>query len=232
MKTAIMTNILAFLAIVVLLSSCQTVPLPEPAEPTKEPAPLPLAEQDELAQDTYTDLLEKTARMPRKQKRDIMIEGFRDVISKYPDSSYARESYYHLIRKYLYYFDIPKEKEALEVYRQYFNKYNKPDDKPGMGNTINLEIAKFYYQFEKWDDLVTFTIPFMQEYVKSGKVRDGLYLFYYSEANFNLKDYREALRGYITFSKLYPNNKMNEYIRNRIIESKHMMDRGKGSQTP
>lgn len=215
-KNNIRTTLLACVTCTFLLASCQLPGLPRPEEP---PVVLEVEKQQELAEKKYFDLHESTARMPRVEKRDILVEGFKEVIAKYPDSSFAHESHYHLMRSYLYNYDFPREKEAEEVYDSYFKKY----DNPMMGNTIHLEMAKYYYQFKIWKKLESFTIPFMQEFVATGKMRDGLILFYYSEAKFNLKDYKEALRGYVTYANLYQKNKKDKFVLKRLKEIRHML---------
>ncbi len=217
---------LAAIALSFMLASCQLPGLPTPeVEPPLEP-PLEIEKQEKLAEIKYIDLLDSTARMHRTEKRDILRDGFKEVIAKYPDSSYAHESHYHLMRAYLYNYDIPMEKEAEEVYESYFRKY----DDPKIGNALSLEMAKYYYQFQNWNKLASFTVPFMQEFVETGKIRDGLFLFYYSEAKYKLKDYGEALRGYVTFSKLYPNNKMGGFIRKRLKEIRHILNKEETGQ--
>ena len=200
-----------------LLASCQTVPF---TTTEQEPEEIPLEKQQELALESYTYLLDKTSHMSRPEKRGILLEGYEEVIRKYPDSSFAHESYFHLIRLYLYNYDVPKEKEAEEVYRRYFKAY----EDPRIGDSLSLEMAKYYYQFRRLEHLVSFTVPFMQEYVETGKMRDGLFLFYYSEAKYLLKDYREALRGYVTYSKLYPGIKnMEKFVQKRLMEIRHLL---------
>lgn len=212
------TIIAAAISITVLLAACQTIPF---ITTRQEPEVVPLEKQEYLALESYTDLLNKTSGMNRVEKRDILLEGFEEVIRKYPDSSFAHESYFHLIRHYLYNYDTPMEKEAEEVYSRYFKAY----EDPRIGDTLSLEMAKYYYQFNRLDRLVSFTVPFMQEYVETGKMRDGLFLFYYSEAKFLLKDYREALRGYVTYSKLYSDNDMKKFVRKRLMEIRHLMEK-------
>ncbi len=215
---------LAAIALSLILASCQFAGQPRP-EVEPEPT-LTLEKQNELAEKSYIDLLNTTSRMHRTEKRDILRDGFIEVIAKYPDSSYAHESHYHLIRSYLYNYDEPMEKEAEEVLESYFRRY----EDPMIGSTLNLEMAKYYYQFKHWNKLVSFTVPFMREFVETGKMRDGLFLFYYSEAKYSLKDYGEALRGYVTYSKLYPNNKMDKFIMKRLKEIRHMLSKKEAGQ--
>ncbi len=217
------STLFAGIALCFMLASCQLpgLPTPEIEPPPEVEPPLEIEKQEELAQQKYLDLLESTARMHRTEKRDIMAEGFKEVIAKYPDSSYAHESYFHLIRAYFYNYDQPMEKEAEEVYESYFRKYEDPK----IENALNLEMAKYYYQSQRWNKLVSFTVPFMQEFVETGKMRDGLFLFYYSEAKYKLKDYGEALRGYVTYSNLYPKNSMEWFVGKRLKELRHILSK-------
>jgi len=221
--TMISKHTLLFIAIIIAMfaSSCKTAPVSAP--PVPETLKLSEQQQQELALQSYKDLLESTARMTRVEKHEIMVKGFEDVILKYPDSSYAHESYFHLIRHYLYNYDTPREKEAEEVYKRYFETY----EDPRIGNSLSLEMAKYYYQFRRFDRLVSFTVPFMQEYVRTGKMRDGLFLFYYSEAKFIQKDYEESLRGYVTYARLYPGNDLEKFVQKRLKEIKHLLEKEK-----
>jgi hypothetical protein len=192
----------------------------------KKPTQLPLAQQEERAEAKYLDLLESTARMPRKERSDILVEGYKDVIKNYPESSFAEESHYHLIKIYFYNYDAPMESQAENIYRKYFKNY----EKPRMSSIINLEMAKYYYQFRQWDKLVTFTVPFLRKYLKTGKIDDGLYIFYYSEAKYQLKEYKEALRGYVTFADKYKENKMEKFIKRRLRQIDHLMEKQKSGK--
>ena len=223
--TKTLKQTLMFIAIIIAMfaSSCKTAPV---SAPVPETVKLPMEQQQELALQSYKDMLDKTARMTRVEKRDIMAKGFEDVMRNYPDTSYAHESYFHLIRHYLYNYDTPREKEAEGVYGRYFETY----EDPRLGNTLSLEMAKYYLQFERLDRLVSLTVPFMQEYVETGKMRDGLFLYYYSEAKFILKDYKESLRGYVTYARLYPGNNMEKFVQKRLKEIKHMLKKEKQAE--
>ena len=220
--TKTLKQTLMFIAIIIAMfaSSCKTAPV---SAPVPETLKLPKEQQQELALQSYKELLEKTERMTRVEKRDIMVKGFEYVMRNYPDSSYAHESYFHLIRHYLYNYDIPREKEAEEVYGRYFETY----EDPRLGNTLSLELAKYYYQFKRLDRLVSLTVPFMQEFVETGKMLDGLFMFYYSEAKFIQKDYKESLRGYVTYARLYPNNDMKKFVQKRLKEIRHLLEKEK-----
>ena len=223
--TKTLKQTLMFIAIIIAMfaSSCKTAPV---SAPVPETVKLPMEQQQELALQSYKELLDKTARMTRVEKRDIMVKGFEDVMRNYPDTSYAQESYFHLIRHYLYNYNTPREKEAEEVYGRYFETY----EDPRLGNTLSLEMAKYYFQFERLDRLVSLTVPFMQEYVETGKMRDGLFLYYYSEAKFMQKDYKESLRGYVTYARLYPGNDMEKFVQKRLKEIKHMLKKEKQAE--
>ena len=202
-----------------MLASCTSRPVIE-----QDTSKVPVEVQEEKAERSFASLLTDTQRMRRVEKRDILIDGFREIIEKYPDSSIAHESHFHLIRHLLYDYEIPREAEAENVRGSYYVKYRHSGLK--IAQSLDFEIAKYYYQFRRWNKLVEFTIPYMQEYVDTGRMRDGLYMFYYSEARFNLADYDEALRGFVTFVNMYPENSMVGYVRDKITQIDHLKKQG------
>lgn len=161
-----------------------------------------LQEQNSLAMKKFSDMLEITKNARRQDVLVPLMDGYREIINKYPDSSLAQESYYRLMLMNLQDFDPPRETEAEKIYREYFAKYPKPR----LGMTVNGELARYYYQNGKWEKLASFTTPFMREYVKSGKYGDTVFLFLYTEAKYHLGDYKEARKGYLTIKRLFPNS--------------------------
>jgi len=65
-----------------------------------------------------------------------------------------------------------------------------------MGMAMNGDLARYYYDNNRWEKLALFATPFMREYIKSGKYGDTVFIFFYTEAKFFLKDYEEARKGY------------------------------------
>jgi tetratricopeptide (TPR) repeat protein len=185
--------------------------------PTAPPKPS-VEEQERLSLKKFEEVLEATANLPQDETRGLVREGFYEIIEKYPDSYLAEESYLRLILSYLEDFYPPEEKKAEELYREYFQKYPNPK----LGNPINEYMARFYYRTGNWEKLVVFTVPYLRNYVKTGKLTNPLFMFFYSEAKFNMNDLKEARIGYKTLIRHYPNSHEAKISKDRlnVIQSK------------
>lgn len=147
----------------------------------------------------FRDILESTRELKRQDAVPLILDGYDEVMEKYPNSYLAEESYYRKMSIYLLENYPPMEEEAEGLFREYFQKYKKPR----LGMIMNSELARYYYSRQRWEKLARFTTPFMREYVKSGKYGDTVFLFLYTEAKFHLKDYEEARRGYQIIKKIF-----------------------------
>jgi hypothetical protein len=199
-----------------LVFSCQSAP----GVKQDREAALPVEEQEALAEETFKDLLQKTGRMEIIEKNDILLAGYQSIIANYPDSYLAHESYYHMVRHLLFNYNTSREAEAEKAYREYLKKYENGT----MKERISFEIAKYYYERKRWKKLISFTVPFMREYVSTGRISDSLYAFYYSEARYHLKEYDEAIRGYMTYKKIRSGGGLSNYVDKRLKELKHLKD--------
>jgi len=204
-----------FILMTFLLVSCK-------AAPVKQAPSLTVTQQEELAMKKFREILDSTKELKRQDAVPLIMNGYDEVIEKYPDSYLAEESYYRKMSIYLLENYPPMEKEAEDVYREYFSKYKKPR----MGMAMNGDLARYYYNNQKWEKLARFTTPFMREYVRTGKYGDTVFLFLYTEAKFYLKDYEEARKGYQIIKKNFAGKpdarnaeQRIEYI-NSILESK------------
>ena len=178
-------------SVLLALASCKAAPQ-RPADVLERPS-IPVKEQDEKALAEYKAILESTAELRREQAVPVLAEGYARVIDQYPASFLAEESHYRLMLMNLQDFFPPREEEAEKVYREYFSRYKNPR----IGMTMNGDLARYYYKNQRWEKLAKFTLPFMKEYVKSGKYGDTVFIFFYTEAKFFMKDYDEARKGYL-----------------------------------
>jgi len=169
-----------------MLVSCKSAPVDQ-SGPV-----MTVTEQEEKAMERFKTLLDETRELDRSDAMPLILEGYREVMDKYPDSFLAEESYFRMMTIALHEVYPPKEEEAENLYNEYFRRYKHPQ----MGMAMNGELARYYYKEMKWEKLAKFTTPFMREYVKSGKYGDTVFLFLYTEAKFHLKDYDEARKGY------------------------------------
>lgn len=189
----------AIIFLVMLLPECFLLSCAV-APPREEPPKLVVEEQDRLSMIKFEEVLEATANLPHDETRPMVREGFYYIIAQYPDSYLAEESYFRLIISYLEDFYPPEEKRAEELYRDYFEKYPKPR----LNNAINDTMARHYYRNGKWEKLLAFSVPYLRDYVKTGKLPNPLFIFFYSEAKFNLTDLKEAKTGYKTLIRHFP----------------------------
>jgi hypothetical protein len=201
---------LAMLLSEILLFSCAMAPK-APPKPSVE-------EQERLSMKKFEEVLEATANLPQSETREMVREGFYEIIDKYPDSYLAEESYFRLIISYLEDFYPPKEKRAEELYREYFDKYPAPK----LNNVINDTMVRYYYRTANWEKLVAFTVPYLRSYAETGKLINPLFIFFYSEAKFNLNDLKEARTGYRTLINHFPKSQEARISKDRLkfIESK------------
>lgn len=192
----------------------ETPPPPPQVEPPAQSDRMPVEKQEELAMQTYQQMLELTAERSRYEVLDQLRDGYYKVINEYPDSFLAEESYLRLILHYLHDYEIPREDDAERLYKEYFEKYPKPR----MNNAINDALSRHYYEFGRWEKLAKFTTPFMRAYVKEGKFANTIYLFFYSESKFRLGEYDEARRGFRIIMRLFPDTKEADHAKKRLAE--------------
>ncbi len=195
-----------------LLFSCATAPVEE--EPEK--VTLPVEEQEKLAMQTFNDMLETTANVPRRKVLNELEQGYNKIIKEYPDTDLAQESYLRLMLYNLEDFERPRVETAENIYKEYFKKYPEPK----LGSAMNFYLAKFYFEYHHWEKLAEFSTPFLREYVKTGKYSKTLYLLYYSEAKFHLKDYEEAEKGFTLMLKEFPGTQEAGFAETRLKELK------------
>jgi hypothetical protein len=83
-------------------------------------------------------------------------------------------------------------------------------------------MARLYYNYAMWDRLSNFLIPFVRDFVVTGKIVNPVFLFYYSEAKFFLKDYDEAARGYRLLIREKPANMELDVARKRLQDIREL----------
>jgi tetratricopeptide (TPR) repeat protein len=215
---------LRFIATLLFLSGivagCETAghTPPESHLTVEPPPPLPIEKQEELAYNTFNEMLEMTANRPRKEVLPELVAGYETIIKESPDTYLAEESHYRLI---IHYFEDPRPpqvEKAENVYRQYFERYKEPK----LGYVINVTMARLYYNYAMWDRLSDFLIPFVRDFVVTGKIVNPVFLFYYSEAKFFLKDYDEAARGYRLLIREKPANMELDVARKRLQDIREL----------
>lgn len=204
---------LALLASLLFLYSCATAPPPAAVEEPKAEVPaLSPEEQQAKAKEKFMEMLDLTANVARHTVIADLEKGYIEIINKYPDSYLAEESYWRLIIMNLEDFYPPRTERAEELYREYFRKYPKPQ----LDNAVNDTMARFYFRMNMWEKLATFCLPFMREYVKTGNLPSPLFMFFYSEAKFQLKEFEEAARGFKILIQRFPDSREALHGRERL----------------
>jgi len=181
---------------------------------------LPVEEQEQLAMDTFNEMLDMTIGRPRQEVLPELEAGYEKIIKEAPDTYLAEESHYRLM---IQYFEDPRQQQidkAEEIYRLYFERYKEPKLKLAMNSTL----ARLYYNYKVWDRLDNFMIPFIKQYVETGKIEDTLYFFYYSEAKYWLKDYDEAARGFRLMIRENPPEVELKHAHKRLMEIRDLKE--------
>jgi hypothetical protein len=194
-----------FLLLTFLIVSCATVKeAPEP--------PLSPVQQQAKAMEKFTSMLEDSRAIPTPDSRVDMEEGYYEIIDKYPESLLAEEAHYRLIRMFYRDYSPPRFDDADKIYNDFFDKY--PNSR--FSRAVNEDISMLLYRGEYWERLLVFTVPFMEELVKTGKYGKSLYLFYYSEAKYQTGDFSEAFKGFEKVLVHYRNESFRVQAKQRL----------------
>jgi TolA-binding protein len=219
--------IVTLLAACMVLFACATTPPAEESPPAEEKtAALTPEEQDKRAMKAYENILALAENQRRSQILPQLEQAHLNVIEQYPDSYFAQESYLMLIRSYLVDYYPPRWEKAESLYRRYMERYPEPK----LNDTITYYIARAYYMHGKWQELAVFTIPFMKRYVEKGTSPAPAHLFYYSEAMYHTRDYREAEKGYRLILRNYPDTKEAEISKTRLDDMKNKRTEPQGER--
>lgn len=179
----------------VLIVSCATAP-----DTKGQKSPLPIADQEEMSIQKYNDILELTANANELEVAPKLQEQYRQLIKDYPDSFYAEESYFRLMKHSIKYSWPPNIEAAEGYYMEYVKNY----EKPRLLNVMNDYMVRTYYFYEEWTRLVNFLQPYVKHYIETGDAKPVHFMYYYSVAKLNLKEYDEARRGFETVIELFP----------------------------
>lgn len=163
-------------------------------------SPLPIPDQEEMALSRYNDILEMTANEHELEVAPKLQAEYKRLIEDYPDSFYAEESYFRLMKHAIKYSWPPNIDEADHWYMEYTKNY----ENPRMLNVMNDYMVRTYFYYEEWARLVNFLQPYIKKYIETGDARPAHFLYYYSDAKANLKEYVEARHGYEAIIELFP----------------------------
>ncbi|UCG79375.1 MAG: hypothetical protein JSV21_06015 [Nitrospirota bacterium] len=160
-------------------------------------------EQQKLAFEKFNEILEVSQEGDRLDQLGKMAGLYIEIINEYPDAHLAQESCMRLISLYLIDYNPPKEKEAIELDIYHRSRY---PDSP-LRNAIEDTVMRYFYKKGEWKELQEYVTPHIKDFIKTGELRTPVHLFYYSEAKFNLNDYKEAYKGYKIIIKRFPKSR-------------------------
>lgn len=175
-------------------------PTPPTRPVSKATVQLTIEEQQKQSLDLFNKILELSQENDRSTVLDKMSEIYFQIIDQYPDAPLAQESYWRLVEIYLKDYRPPRKEEALLLYQELKNRY---PDSP-LKDPVQSSISRFFYTNQMWNDLIAFERPYVEEFIKSGKLANPTHLFLFSEAKLNLKDVKEAYKGYKIVLKFFP----------------------------
>ncbi|HBH61164.1 MAG TPA: hypothetical protein DDX85_05365 [Nitrospiraceae bacterium] len=199
---------LFFVVVVALIYSCATAP--KKAETEKPPeikpstetktAPVPSAEEIKSLElfKSVLELIETTDN--RKSVLPKIEELYENIIRDYPNAPLAQESYWKLITIYVEDYSPPAYDKAEMKYNEFVKMYPQSYIKGFIDDTL----SNSYYKNADWNGLLTLTSPVYHEYLEKGKQPRPSMIFMYAEANYNLGNIEEAVRGYEIVSDLFP----------------------------
>lgn len=187
----------------------------------KKAAGLPVREQEKKSLEVFNDILELTNVDDPSVNTDKKVELYSRIIRDYPDAPLAQESYWRLIEAYLNEYNPPKKDKMIPLYGEYRERY---PDSP-LRNAVDYTITRFYYRNGYWNELLSFALPDVKEFINTGKLRGAIPMFVYSEAKFHLDDYKEAYKGYMIVVKKFPGSSEAKAAKKRIAEIKKKFKR-------
>lgn len=180
--------------------------------PAKRLSQVPVEEQQKKATELFNTIYAISQRGERSAKLDEMIGLYQQIINDCPDVPLAQESSWRLIEMYFRDFNPPKKDEALSLFAQFKSRY------PGspLGNAVEGAITRALYLNGAWTDLLALTAPVAQQ--DPAKLESPLPVYYYAEAKYQLKDLKEAGKGYEIIVRQFPKSQLAGPAKARLDE--------------
>lgn len=144
------------------------------------------------------DLIESTS--DRKSILPKLEELYDRIITQYPEAPLAQESYWKLMTLYMEDYSPPAYDRAEARYHEFMAKYPQSV----LQHFLVEELGRGYYRNAMWDKLLEICTPVFREYIDKGKKTRASLLFMYAEANYNLGNQEEAVKGYEIVSEKFP----------------------------
>lgn len=142
--------------------------------------------------------------------------AYREIITKYPESSRAQESYMRLISLYLNEYYPPAFGKAESLFSEFNERY--PDSL--MKIRIIDIISEAYYIHSEWNKLLRLHSPAIKKFIETGKLLRASDMYMYSEAKLNLGDIVEAVKGYKIVIVFFPESRESKISEQRLRKIK------------
>jgi tetratricopeptide (TPR) repeat protein len=171
--------------------------------------------EEKKALETFEEILELVNSAGDRQNVLPQIEErYKKIINDYPETPLAQESYWRLIKLYVEDYFPPDHGKAEQVYDAFLKRY--PDS--GMRSMIDETLGRSYQKHAKWNMLLGLCKPTYEGYENNGKFPRPLLLFFYSEAQYNLGNIPDAIKGYNTVIKLFPRSGFSSRAKAKLEE--------------
>lgn len=200
----------SFVIALTVLISCVHVQDRGTAEPSlssedqqKEKSVLSRDEQAKEAMALFNTILEISQNEEREKAIVKKTELYKQLISEYPDAPLAQESYWRIIEIYLRDNDPPRIEEALSLYKEFLERY----DKSPVRNAIESTFERFFYAKQRWRDLLEFVRPRIEHFVNTAELVSPTYMFLHAEAQYNLGEFDEATKAYKIVIRYFPDSR-------------------------
>jgi len=222
MKKTYASCILSCFLISILLSGCAALPEKKPEAIEKKEAKPPYKEpvytkEQKETLDIFTQILEiyesAESRQAAAQEAEVL---YTRIITEYPDTPLAQESYWKLIEMSVRDYSPPDFEKAEAYYNEFMTKYPSSVLK----NAVDQTLITKYVRHARWERLLKFCTPPFMEFKDEGKEPTPQVVFMYSEANYRLGNIIEAEEGYKAAMELYPTLSYGKRAKKRLEEIK------------
>jgi outer membrane protein assembly factor BamD (BamD/ComL family) len=201
------------------------VPEKKPAEiekkevkpPVEAPKPRVYTKEQKETLDIFEQILEiyesAESRQAAAQQAKVL---YARIITEYPDTPLAQESYWKLITLSIRDYSPPDFEKAEDYYDEFMAKYPRSVLK----NAVDQTLMNSYLKHAEWERLLKFCTPQFKEFKESGEKPTPQTVFLYSEANYRLGKIAEAEEGFKVAVELYPTTGYGKQANKRLEEIK------------
>lgn len=173
---------------------------------------LRIKEQEKEVYKILEKILELRSRAEDASLVPEIESAYREIITKYPESARAQESYMRLISLYLNEYYPPAFGKAESLFKGFSERY--PDSL--MRIRILDLISEAYYKHSEWNKLLRLHLPAIKKFIETGKLLRASDMYMYSEAKLNLGDIVEAVKGYKIVVVFFPESREGKIAEQRL----------------